>query len=78
MRGKDGDIRFEYDGEGTENKGAETLQHAILNSNSDDAVHKYHNHGEAIILALLMMLKMVQLSIQIRILYHKHKLLHQC
>lgn len=48
MRGKDGDIRFEYDGEGTENKGAETLQHAILNSNSDDAVHKYHNHGEAI------------------------------
>lgn len=48
MRGKDGDIRFEYDGEGTENKGAETLQQAILNSNSDDAVHKYHNHGEAI------------------------------
>lgn len=48
MRGKDGDIRFEYDGEGTENKGAETLQHAILNSNSDDAIHKYHNHGEAI------------------------------
>lgn len=48
MRGEDGDIRFEYDGEGTENKGAETLQHAILNSNSDDAVHKYHNHGEAI------------------------------
>lgn len=48
MRGKDDDIRFEYDGEGTENKGAETLQHAILNSNSDDAVHKYHNHGEAI------------------------------
>lgn len=48
MRGKDDDIRFEYDGEGTKNKGAETLQHAILNSNSDDAVHKYHNHGEAI------------------------------
>lgn len=48
MRGKDGDIRFEYDGEGPKNKGAETLQHAILNSNSDDAVHKYHNHGEAI------------------------------
>ncbi len=48
MRGKDGDIRFEYDGEGTENKGAEALQHAILNSNSDDAIHKYHNHGEAI------------------------------
>lgn len=48
MRGKDDDIRFEYDGEGTENKGAETLQHAILNSNSDDAIHKYHNHGEAI------------------------------
>lgn len=48
MRGKDDDIRFEYDGEGTGNKGAETLQHAILNSNSDDAVHKYHNHGEAI------------------------------
>lgn len=47
MRGKDGDIRFEYDGD-AENKGAETLQHAILNSNSDDAVHKYHNHGEAI------------------------------
>ena len=48
MRGEGPDIRFEYDGEGTENKGAETLQHAILNSNSDDAVHKYHNHGEAI------------------------------
>lgn len=48
MRGEGADIRFEYDGEGTENKGAETLQHAILNSNSDDAVHKYHNHGEAI------------------------------
>lgn len=48
MRGKDGDIRFEYDGEGPKNKGAETLQQAILNSNSDDAVHKYHNHGEAI------------------------------
>ncbi len=48
MRGEDADIRFEYDGEGTKNKGAETLQHAILNSNSDDAVHKYHNHGEAI------------------------------
>lgn len=48
MRGEGGDIRFEYDGEGTENKGAETLQQAILNSNSDDAVHKYHNHGEAI------------------------------
>lgn len=48
MRGEDADIRFEYDGEGTGNKGAETLQHAILNSNSDDAVHKYHNHGEAI------------------------------
>lgn len=48
MRGKDGDIRFEYDGEGTEHKGAATLQQAILNSNSDDAVHKYHNHGEAI------------------------------
>ena len=48
MRGEDGDIRFEYDGEGTGHKGAETLQHAILNSNSDDAVHKYHNHGEAI------------------------------
>lgn len=48
MRGKDGDIRFEYDGEGPKNKGAETLQHAILKSNSDDAVHKYHNHGEAI------------------------------
>lgn len=48
MRGKDDDIRFEYDGEGPKNKGAETLQHAILNSNSDDAVHKYHNHGEAI------------------------------
>lgn len=47
MRGKDDDIRFEYDGD-AENKGAETLQHAILNSNSDDAVHKYHNHGEAI------------------------------
>lgn len=48
MRGKGADIRFEYDGEGTENKGAETLQQAILNSKSDDAVHKYHNHGEAI------------------------------
>lgn len=48
MRGEGADIRFEYDGEGTENKGAETLQQAILNSNSDDAVHKYHNHGEAI------------------------------
>lgn len=48
MRGEGPDIRFEYDGEGTKNKGAETLQHAILNSNSDDAVHKYHNHGEAI------------------------------
>ena len=47
MRGKDDDIRFEYDGD-AEKKGAETLQHAILNSNSDDAVHKYHNHGEAI------------------------------
>lgn len=47
MRGKDGDIRFEYDGD-AEKKGAETLQQAILNSNSDDAVHKYHNHGEAI------------------------------
>lgn len=47
MRGEDGDIRFEYDGD-AEKKGAETLQHAILNSNSDDAVHKYHNHGEAI------------------------------
>lgn len=48
MRGEGADIRFEYDGEGTENKGAETLQQAILNSKSDDAVHKYHNHGEAI------------------------------
>lgn len=48
MRGEGPDIRFEYDGEGPKNKGAETLQHAILNSNSDDAVHKYHNHGEAI------------------------------
>lgn len=48
MRGEGADIRFEYDGEGPKNKGAETLQHAILNSNSDDAVHKYHNHGEAI------------------------------
>ena len=47
MRGKDDDIRFEYDGD-AEKKGAETLQYAILNSNSDDAVHKYHNHGEAI------------------------------
>lgn len=47
MRGKDGDIRFEYDGD-AEKKGAETLQQAILNSKSDDAVHKYHNHGEAI------------------------------
>lgn len=47
MRGEDADIRFEYDGD-AEKKGAETLQHAILNSNSDDAVHKYHNHGEAI------------------------------
>lgn len=47
MRGEGADIRFEYDGD-AEKKGAETLQHAILNSNSDDAVHKYHNHGEAI------------------------------
>lgn len=47
MRGESADIRFEYDGD-AEKKGAETLQHAILNSNSDDAVHKYHNHGEAI------------------------------
>lgn len=45
MRGSGADIRFEYDGE----KGqGETLQEAILNTKSDDAVHKYHNHGEAI------------------------------
>lgn len=47
MRGEGADIRFEYDGD-AEKKGAETLQQAILNSKSDDAVHKYHNHGEAI------------------------------
>lgn len=47
MRGEGADIRFEYDGD-AEKKGTETLQQAILNSKSDDAVHKYHNHGEAI------------------------------
>jgi len=46
MRGtsdsSDDPLRFECD----ENK--KTLQQALLDSTSDDAVHKYHNHGESI------------------------------
>lgn len=48
MRGEGADIRFEYDGEGADKKGAETLQKAILDSESDDVARNYHNHGEAI------------------------------
>ena len=44
MRGGEGDdpLRFECD----DNK--KTLRQALSEANSDDAVHKYHNHGDAV------------------------------
>ena len=44
MRGGEGDdpLRFECD----ENN--KTLRQALSEANSDDAVHKYHNHGDAV------------------------------
>lgn len=44
MRGGEGDdpLRFECD------ENHKTLRQALSEANSDDAIHKYHNHGDAI------------------------------
>ena len=44
MRGGEGDdpLRFECD------ENHKTLRQALSEANSDDAVHKYHNHGDAV------------------------------
>lgn len=75
MRGGEGDdpLRFECDDT------KKTLRQALSEANSDDAVHKYHNHGDAVNDKSTYK-KKAELSpmITMKRQYHKPKHLHQC